>query len=160
MGMYSVTLASEKPVAPQFLGYLASALYVVEAVLFGFTFYFLFNSDRMFGLITGLVFVLIFIGLFICSRRYRWYISADLRVSDKDIKYEVLGILDVLGNRKTVYKARNITKIKKNGSSLVVYGECSVKEPVGREKACNKFVIDDCTDEVVEKISALVVKGV
>lgn len=154
--MYSVKLLPKKPVAPQFMGYLATLLYVVEAVLFAFTFYFLFNSDRMIAVITAGVFVVIFAGLFICSRHFSWYVSGDVKVGNTDVKYEVMGILDVMGNRKTVCKAKDIIKIEKNRGSLTIYGDCSIKEPVGREKSCNKIVIDDVTDELVEKISVLV----
>lgn len=151
--MFKYTLRPKKPIAPEWLGYFVTFLYLVEAVCICLGVFYVVKSNYINCVITFIAFSLIFLFLIFCSKHFSWYISGDVFINDKEVRYEVLGILDMMGNKKTVHKISSIDDIKQKGSNLIIYGDCTIKEPVGKPKNKRKFVIEDCDSEVIIKIN-------
>lgn len=142
----SITLHGDHKPAPQWVPFVCAGLYImiaVSAVLM------IANRD-WFYLLWILAWV---IGLIAFDKIYSWYQSAELFESYGVLHYEVLDILDMLGNRKTVYRIEKIQKCVRKGNKLFIYGEINHKEPVGKPKDEKKLIILDCTDEAEKLVN-------
>lgn len=138
--MLKVVLKPKKKPAPSFVPFIGAVLYimVVLCILLG-----IFNSVWFFAVAVFIVLLLICV-----SRMFSWYMKAEVRQTNEFDVYEITEINDMLGHNKTKYHIYSIRQCVRRGSSIVLYGNMTLYEPLRKGKEVQKCVIKDATDEI------------
>lgn len=138
-------ITPKKRVAPAFVPWFCASMYVAIAA-----------SVIVSILMKNPIVLLVGAGLgailFIISRSFSWYKSAELRKTNKFLVYEVENILSMLGHTKTKYEIHSCTDVKLRGSTAIVFGNIREFEPLSKGRDISRVVINDANDEIKDYI--------
>lgn len=140
----TIKLLPSKKVAPVWLPYIASGVYILAAA---FTVYFYIH--RMW-LLMAICLPSVFLVCQIISPLFSWYVSATLSETNKCILYTVRNLIRVLGHMESRYHICSVSSIKMGRRYVDVYGDIEVFEPMMKGKPVKKVRIEDITYEGVE----------
>ena len=147
-----VKLVPSKRIAPAIIPYICAFLYVLVVVLSIVCVYCIYKHDTTWLVcIVGLIFD--FICLFVISKSFSWYKSAELKTANDFVVYNVENIIGVLGRNTTRYHIIRVDDMKQTGKNLILKGYINVYEPMQKANHVKKIIINDITDEGVELIS-------
>lgn len=145
-----IELRPKKPIAKSWLVYVVAVIYCVIFVCGVCTIVNL--VKRSFN--TCLIFLGICLGLillcFVLSRVLAWYTIGKIYKSNKLVVYDCYSIGDCLGRNKAEYKIKGVNKVKPRGRDLIVFGDITAKEVMGKTNKVKKLVIiDGNTEELI-----------
>lgn len=141
-----VKLSPSKKVVPSSVPYICAMLYLFCGLFLIVSGVCLINKNLvgLWFLVASAVLILI---LFILSKLFSWYKSAELQKAKDYVIYSVTDVVDVLGKNVTKYHIIKIDSYKIKGTELVIKGDIAVFEPLRKEKRINKLIVKDITDE-------------
>lgn len=146
-----VKLVPSKKTAPKAIPYICALLYILVVVLCIFSIYYIYSKNNTFIVcLAGLVFD--FLCLFIISRSFSWYKSAELKKTNDFVVYNVENIIGLLGRNITKYHIIRLDDMHKSGRNLIIRGYIDVFEPMQKASHTKKLVINDITDEGITLI--------
>ena len=141
MTMKIKLLPSKRP-APKWIPYVCALGYVATAALAVVAL-----KSNYYYAIPAMILIIVFMAI---SKMFSWYVSAEMRKTNKFLVYEVENIIGVLGHNKTRYDIYSISKIQERGTRAFVYGEIVSHEPMSKARNIKRVVVDDVTDEALE----------
>lgn len=147
-----VKLRPSKQVAPYYMPYLCTLLYLVDIVVILVAIICLIDKRIADSAVGFGVVVFSFIVLFIFSKILSWYKYADLSISNDFVIYSVKDIINVLGKDITKYHIIRLDSYKVKNKDLIIKGYIDMFEPLCKPKHINKLVIRDITDEGLKLI--------
>lgn len=138
--MFKESIKPSKKPAPPFIPFVGAVLYVIVAVFI------------IVGVVDSFWFfiipVVIIVFLSVLSRLYSWYVSAEVRQTNEFDVYEVTEITNTMGHNKTKYHINRVSAVVRRGSSVIVYGDIVVFEPLRKGKEVKRCKILDASNEI------------
>lgn len=144
------TVSSDKPVAKEYMAYFVALLYVVIPVIV------VLEASRWndmvkphLGIFLG-VDILLIMSLLAFKFMFAWYKHYTIEQTRKGIVIVLYGVLDFFGEDKETYTISEVTKVKKKGKKLIIYGDINLKERFTKSKMIKKLVLEDYNKDVLK----------
>jgi hypothetical protein len=143
-------LKPSKIVAPIFVPYICALLYVIALVDIIVGVVFVVKANYINIIYCSLILLGIALLLFLANCLFSWFKTAEVRLSNEFIAYDVTNIVSVLGRNVTKHQIYSYDKYEKKGKNLVVYGNIETFEPLAKGKPVKKLTIYDYNDKTID----------
>lgn len=135
--------------ANAFLAVFASILTIVIPVL-GVIGVFAFKSNIILAIYLSFAVMLLIVLFIFLEKFFVWAKNGRLIRGNKKVTYEYEQVISTLGNSTINIEINDITRVKRKGRNLVVYGWITEKDPLRKRKKRKKCMIYNIDDESVD----------
>lgn len=147
-----IEIKPKKPVAKMWLSYVVAVIYMVIGVCGILFVVSLVRGNHKLSIYTLGISVGLILICFILSQVLAWYASERVYTDKGKFVYEMYCEGDYIGRNKSVYKCTEITRYKKKGKNLRIWGTIEAKEVLGRARIIKHTDILDGNREDVIKL--------